>query len=306
MKSFVFGALGAIAALTVATPALAQAGCTRERLQEIADQYRASQADGRAIMHMRPMGEWVNYYENFELSSMAFGGVIASPQKVDWDRSFYDTVSCTVYVESIITDPAHPYVLASMIRGSGAIGSPIGTISGFDVIVSDHDDWLFNAEKTLYYAQREDWSEIPEAQRDTREVIRAAADAYLDLFKDKSVQVPWGTPCARLEGSAYTGKGQPDDSCAVGVPDNIDMAERRYVIDPVVGSVAVFLRMGPNKRPDAHVFRIESGKIRYVHTVTNCGEDENCGFGPFKDMLARNPNFYPNLDHVAVVTRPQK
>ena len=310
MKRFVIGALGTLAAAAIASPAAAQGGpgpgCTRERLMEIADQYRASQADGRAIMHMKPMGEWVNYYENFELSSMSFGGVIASPQKVDWDRSFYDTVSCTVYVESIITNPEHPYVLATMIRGSGAIGSPIGTISGFDVIVSDQDDWLFDAGKTLYYAQREDWSEIPEGRRNTRQELQAAADAYLDLFKDKSVQVPWGTPCARLEGSAYTGKGQPDDSCAVGVPENIEMAERRYVIDPVVGSVAVFLRMGPNRRPDAHVFRIEDGKLRYVHTVTNCGTDETCGFGPFKEMLASRPDFYPNLDHVAVVTRPQK
>lgn len=306
MKRFVIGAIGALAAAVVASPAVAQAGCSRERLKEIADQYRAAQASGRAIMHMKPMGEWVNYYENFELSSMTFGGVIASPQKVDWDRSFYDTVACQVYVESIITDPAHPYVLATIIRGTGSPGSPPGTVSGFDVIVSDQDDWLFDASKTLYYAQREDWSEIPEARRNTREELRAAADAYLDLFKDKSVQVPWGTPCARLEGSAYTGRGQPTDSCNVGVPENIEMAERRYVIDPVVGSVAVFLRMGPNKRPDAHVFRIEAGKIRYVHTVTNCGTDENCGFGPFKDMLARNPDMHPDLDHIAVVTSPQK
>jgi len=307
MNRFAIGALGALATMVLAGPAFAQgAGCSRERLIEIADQYRASQASGRAIMHLRPMGEWVNYYENFELSSMSFGGVIASPQKVDWDRSFYDTVACSVYVESIITNPEQPYVLASQIRGTGAIGSPIGTIGGMDVITSTTKDWLFDAEKTLYYAQREDWTDIPEAQRNTREQLRAAADAYLDLFKDKSVVVPWGTPCTRLEGSAYTGRGQPTDSCNVGVPDNIDMAERRYIIDPVVGAVAVFLKMGPNERADAHVFRIEDGKIRYIHTVTNCGTDENCGFGPFKDMLAQRPEFYPNLDHIPVVTRPQR
>ena len=307
MKRFVIGALGALAAVAVASPAFAQAAsCDRERLKIMADQYRAAQAAGSVIMNMRPMGEWVNYYENFELSSMTFGGVIASPQKVDWDRSFYDTVACRVYVESIITNPQHPYVLATMIRGTGSPGSPAGTVGGFDVIVSDQDDWLFDAGKTLYFAQREDWTDIPEAQRNTRQELQAAADAYLDLFKDKSTQVPWGTPCARLEGSAYTGKGQPTDSCNVGVPENIDMIERQYVIDPVVGAVAVFLKMGPNKRPDAHVFRVEDGKIRFVHTVTNCGTDENCGFGPFKDMLASRPDFYPNLDHVAVVTRPQK
>src|SRR6187399_3561745 len=173
MKSLVVGALGALAAITIATPALAQGtGCTRERLQEMADQYRAAQAAGSVIMNMRPMGEWVNYNENFELSSMTFGGVIASPHKVDWDRSFYDAVSCQVYVESIITDPAHPYVLATMIRGTGSPGSPPGTVSGFDVIVADKDDWLFNADKTLYYAQRQDWTDIPEAQRDSRQVLQ--------------------------------------------------------------------------------------------------------------------------------------
>ena len=306
MKRYVIGALGALAAATIASPAAAQATCTRERLKEIADMYRAAQASGNVIMNMRPMGEWVNYYENYELSSMTFGGVIASPQKVDWDRSFYDTQTCQVYIESIITNPERPIVLATIIRAVGSPGSPAGTIAAFDVITSEKDDWLFDASKTLYYAQREDWSEIPEDKRNTRQELQAAADAYLDLFKDKNVQVPWGTPCARLEGSAYTGRGQPTDSCNVGVPENVEMADRRYVIDPVVGAVAVFLRMGQNRRPDAHVFRIEEGKLRYVHTVTNCGEQVNCGFDPLPTMLERNPNFYPNLDHVPVVTRPQK
>ena len=295
MKRIVFGALGALAAATIASPAAAQAGCSRERLEEVAVQYRAAQADGRAIMHMRPMGEWVNYSENFELSSMTFGGVLSTPQKVDWDRAFYDTTTCQVYVESIITDPKHPYVLATIVNTRG------GTVNGFDVIVADEGDWLFNAEKTLYYAQREDWGVIPEDRRNTREEIKAAADAYLDLFKDKTVQVPWGTPCARLEGSVYTGKGTPEDTCNVGVPENIDMIDRRYVIDPVYGSVAVFLKMGPNQRPDAHVFRIEDGKIRFVHTVTNCKGDNNCGFGDFKEMIKNRPEMYPNLDHLPVV-----
>ena len=304
-------ALGALAMVVIGTPSAAQGApggqlCTRERLKQIADQYRAAQADGRPVMHMTPMGEWVNYYENYELSSMTFGGVIASPQKVDWDRSFYDTATCQVYVESVITNPAHPYVLATMIRGTGSPGSPPGTISGFDVIVTDKNDWLFDASKTLYYAHRQDWSEIPEARRNTRAELKAAADAYLDYFKDKTKAVPWGTPCTRLEGSAFMGKGLATDSCNVGVPQNIDMADRKYIIDPVVGAVAVFLKMGPNKRPDAHVFRIEDGKIRMIHTITNCGAQVNCGFDPLEKMIAARPDFYPKLDEVAVVTRPQR
>ena len=304
MKRTVFGVLGALSAIAVAGPAMAQGGgCPRERLVEIADQFRASQADGKAILHLKPMGEWVSYYENDELSSMTFGGLISTPQKVDWDRALLDTVNCSVYVESIITNPEHPYVAATIIAGRGAIGSPTGTIARLDAVVTDKDDWLFNAEKTLYYAQREDWGVIPEAERNTREELQAAADAYLDLFADKSVQVPWGTPCARLEGSAYTGKGQPTDSCNVGVPDNVQMADRRYVIDPDRGAVAVFLKMGQNERPDVHTFRVEDGKIRYIHTITNCGTDVNCGFDPLDKMVESNPGFWPNLDHVAVVSQ---
>jgi len=36
------------------------------------------------------------------------------------------------------------------------------------------------------------------------------------VFNDKNVKVPWGTPCARLEGGSYTGSGKPTDRCDVG------------------------------------------------------------------------------------------
>jgi len=100
-------------------------------------------------------------------------------------------------------------------------------------------------------------------------VIQAAADAYLDIFKDKTVKVPWGTPCDRLEGGSYTGTGSATDSCNVGIPNNIDLVNRRYVVDETLGTVDVFLAFGgATGRPDSHEFRIESGKIRYVHTLT--------------------------------------
>lgn len=131
-------------------------------------------------------------------------------------------------------------------------------------------DWLFNATGTYYWASKESWDTIPDAKRDTRAVIQAAADAYLNIFKDKSTVVPWGTPCDRLEGGSYTGTGKATDSCDVGIPNNLDLTNRRYVIDETVGAVDVFLAFGgASGRPDSHEFRIESGKIRYVHTLTN-------------------------------------
>lgn len=304
MKTMFLALGAACGALAIVTPAAAQqgGGCTRESLQYIADRYVMAQNEGMSLYV--PLGGWVNYNENFEMSSMTYGGVLAKKLKVDWSQALLDTTTCRIFSQLIVTDPADPYVIATMMNTSGGAPGANGSVSTFEVITSQPKDWLFDAAKTLYYAQRQDWGIIPEARRNTRAEIRAAADAYLDLFKDKNAVVPWGTPCARLEGSVYTGKGQPDDTCNVGVPENIDMTDRSYVIDEARGAVAVFLKMGPNKRPDAHVFRIEDGKIRFIRTTTNCGKDENCGFGPFKEMLAKNPGMHPNLDHVAVVKEP--
>ena len=42
-------------------------------------------------------------------------------------------------------------------------------------------------------------------KRDTRAVIQAVADAYLDNWGDPTIKVPHGTPCAGLQGRMYTG-----------------------------------------------------------------------------------------------------
>jgi hypothetical protein len=277
----------AAVAMIAASPAAAQAGCTREELDKTAgDWVRALEAGSPFEM---TFGEWVDYRENFKLGSMS--AFFTKPRKVDWHLTLLDTTTCRVSVQAIMTDPEHPMITATQITRSGFAGG-VGVINN---IVTDEGDWLFDANATLRYAKRENWAVIPEAQRATRAELIAAADAYLNLFKDKATPVPWGAPCNRLEGGVYTGKGQPDDSCNVGVPDNIDLVNRVYLVDETIGAVDVFLEFGANKRPDSHLFRVEDGKIRYVHTTTNCGTQDNCGFTPFKEMLKNNPAMQPDL-----------
>lgn len=125
--------------------------------------------------------------------------------------------------------------------------------------------------------QQEKWDPIPEDKRDSRAVIQAAGDAYMDMWNNATADqaVPWGTPCTRLEGSAYTGKGQPDDSCRPGIPSNHSQApntHRRYVVDVAMGSVSIFcVWEHMMMAADSHEFRLEGGKLRYVHTMTVCG-----------------------------------
>ena len=46
------------------------------------------------------------------------------------------------------------------------------------------------------------------------------------------------------------------------------MTNRRFVIDEEAGSVSVFLWFnGENGMADSHEFRVEGGKLRYVHAI---------------------------------------
>jgi hypothetical protein len=59
------------------------------------------------------------------------------------------------------------------------------------------------------------------------------------------------------------------------VPSGVNIANRRFVVDEVIGSVVAFCTFGaggPNGgsgSPDTHLFRVENGKLRYVHTLTH-------------------------------------
>lgn len=276
----------ACTALLATAPAFAQGfggPCDPAQLKTITDDYIKAQTTGDTTLI--PMGLWLDYNQNLEEGTMATG-VISQPQKIDFTRSIMDPQTCTSFTEVIITDPAHPYVLGAIINERG------GQLGGIDILVTDKaNGWLFNPAGTLKYDKAENWGPIPEAERDSRDTLIAAANAYLDYFNDKKVVVPWGSPCERLEGGLYTGKGEPgqslpDDSCNVGVPSGVKIVDRQYIVDPEIGAVTVVNHFGANAVPDSHTFRIEHGKIRYVHTITAC-KTANCGLKLTPEIQAK-------------------
>ncbi|KAI1097265.1 hypothetical protein F4804DRAFT_351887 [Jackrogersella minutella] len=254
MLRFSLAALGLLA-----TQAAAQ--CTREELIAATNSLLDAQTAGTPDT-VAPLADTVTYLESFKTADISTG-ILSHPLKIDFNRSLYDTTVCGTYTEIIVTDPSHPYVLGTQMRWEG------GKIANISTLVTDQGDWLFNATGTFYWASRENWDPIPEEEQDTREVIEAAADAYADLFDDKSVVVPWGHPCARLEGGAYTGTGSDSDSCNVGVPSGVKLVNRRKIIDPVVGAIDMFIDFATV--PDSHEFRVEKGQLRFVHTLTVMG-----------------------------------
>jgi hypothetical protein len=197
-------------------------------------------------------------------------GILKSALKIDFSRSLLDTEICETFTEVIVTDKGHPYVLG--VRSKVADRK----ISELETLVTDADDWLFNADNYLKYSSSEDWGVIPVKARDNRATLISAANAYFDVFDNNDVKVPWGTPCNRLEGGMRTGRGMPDDSCNVGVPTGMKLTNRHFISDPEIGAVVGFIRW-PSGVPDSHLFRVENGKLRFVHSLTVCTVP-NCGF----------------------------
>jgi len=245
----------------------AQVSCARGGLQRAVDLYIAAQTSGDTSA--LPLANGLGYWENMERIDIA-GGLIHTALKIDHHRSLLDTASCQTFTEVIVTDAEKPYVLGTRMRVNH------DKIAEIEIIWTTTGYWLFNADAYLQYSSTEDWSPIPAEARDSRDTLVAAANAYLDAFLEGKIdQVPWGFPCVRIEGGAYTGKGSPADSCEVGVPSGVNVANRRFVVDDVIGSVVVYCTFGaggPNGgsgSPDTHLFRVENGKLRYVHTLTH-------------------------------------
>jgi hypothetical protein len=181
-------------------------------------------------------------------------------------RSFLDSTRCRTFTEVIVTEGDHQYVVGTRLYVDA------GKIERIDSLVTDKGDWLFNANAYLHYSSAEDWSAPAAAERSTEAELVHGAMVYLDLFSDKVVERSWGTPCARLEGGAYSNRNNdPNATCAVGIPAGVLYINNRdYLVDEEMGVINVFCRFGNSETgmPDSHTFRMIDGKYRYVHTLS--------------------------------------
>ncbi len=249
------------AVLSAPAASFAQVACTRDGLQAATNLYLEAQSKGDTSG--LPLATGLAYIENMQVVDIKTG-VIQKPLKIDFHRTLIDPATCQTFTEVIVTDKTHPYLLGTRLRVNH------DKIAEIESMVTQQGDWLFNADNYYKWSPTEDWGVIPPDQRDTRDTLVAAANAYLDAFLEKKLDlVPWGYPCERTEGGIRTGKGLPTDSCTVGVPAGVNIVARRFIVDETIGAVVAFCNFGVGGLPDTHLFRVEHGKLRYVHTLTH-------------------------------------
>jgi hypothetical protein len=237
--------------------------CTRSSLQSAVESYLAAQKSGDPTK--MAFAEKAKYLENMN-EVEAGKGLWNTALPIAFSRSFLDDKRCRTFSEVIVTEGDHQYVIGTRLFVDN------GKVTAIDSLVSDKGDWLFNANAYLKYSRAEDWKAPPLEARVSGQELINAANSYLDLFSDKLVQTPWGRPCARLEGGAYTNRNnEPNATCEVGIPPGVlYIVNRDYVVDEEQGVINVYCRFGNSTTgmPDSHTFRLVNGKISNVHTIS--------------------------------------
>jgi len=238
-------------------------GCTRAGLQAAVDSYVAAQ--GAGSLSKMSLASKVKYVENMT-EIRKDQGLWNTPVPIAFYRSLLDVDSCRTFTEVIVTEGSQQYVLGTRLKVED------GKISEIDSMITKKGDWLFNADNYLKYSKAEDWRALNANERIDRQALINAGNAYFDHFSDKSIPVPFGTPCTRLEGGMYTARNfdDPKATCDIGFPvDKLPIVNRSYVVDVDMGTVNIFCRFGnPPGVPDSHTFRLVNGKLRYVHTLS--------------------------------------
>jgi len=261
MNKWMVGLLALSAVTAVADRA--SAACTRPMLQAAVDSYLAAQKAGdRSRMKFTDKARFRQDMNDIAADM----GLWNTPLAVDHVRSFYDVDRCRTFSELIIARSANQYVIGTRLMVDD------GRIVGIDSLVTEKGDWLFNANSYLQHSSTEDWHPLSPIERVSEQSLVNAGNEYLDLFSDKLSDPPWGIPCARLEGGAYTDrKSDPNANCKVGIPGGVlYIVNRDYVVDEEMGVVNIFCRFGNSQTgmADSPTFRLVNGKLRWVHTLS--------------------------------------
>jgi hypothetical protein len=246
---------------------LPMVSCQRGGLQQAVSLYLAAQAKGDTSG--LPLANGFGYQENMQMADIKTG-FLSKPLVIDKHMSLYDDQTCQTFTEIIVTNKETPYVAGVTLRVNH------DKIAEISVIWTTTGYWLFNADNYLKYSSEENWGPIPADRRNKRGELVSAANAYLDAFLEAKIDMtPWGYPCVRTEGGMTTSIGSDADTCESGMPAGVNIGNRRFVADEVTGSVVVWCTFGAGTpasgtgTADTHLFRVENGKLRYVHTLTN-------------------------------------
>ena len=232
------------------------AGCTRESLTAVIDQYFEA-----LVAHdpsQLPLAANVKFTENAELLEVG-DGLWQTASALTFHRNLLDTERCGSLTQAVLEEEGEGPIIFGV-----RLGLVEQQITEIETYIARSTEF-FQTPEGVPVMDGEEWESIldPE-ERSTREELNAAADAYFDFFADQSTPVPFASPCDRWENGFRTTRG---DCSNLGGAGGLRMTNRRYPVADVEAGIGVGFILFAGSLLDFHMFKVRNGEITQIQAV---------------------------------------
>ena len=208
-------------------------------------------------------------------------GLIKTAMKIDHQRSLLDTSTCQTFTEVIVSDKANPYALGTRLRVNH------GLIAEIEMMWTTTGYWGFNVDNYLKYTSSEDWGVNPRCQarhpRDAGSPPRTLT--WMRSSKGKWTWCRGVSPATAPRAACIPARElrmipvrlayRAASTSRTGTSSSMRRLEPWW---PSARS-APANATGGSGAPDTHLFRVENGKLRFVHTLTHLLQANGPGRG---------------------------
>ena len=225
------------------------------------DLYVAAQTKGDTAG--MPLATGLGYMENIAPADVN-KGLIKTAMKIDHHRSLLDPSTCQTFTEVIVTNKAKPYVLGTRLRVNR------DKIAEVEILWTTTGYWLFNADNYLKWSSGEVGHHSRRQARFARHT--GVRRQRLPRCVSRREEGPGAVGLSLQPDGRRRAHRQrlPDDSCQVGVPSGVNIANRRFVVDETIGSVVVFCTFGAGGPTAAAARRIRTCSAWRTGSCATC------------------------------------
>lgn len=254
-------AVGVAICLSALLSHTASAQCTRENLSSLIDDFLAAiSANDPARLSL---ADDVKYTENGRIMNPG-DGFWKTAGEVTFSRSAIDVEECGTLTQAVIEESGAE---APVVYGVRLRLNDNGDLKDIESYIARSTEFFHNPEG-VPEEDGDDWAALIEpSERQSREVMIAAADAYFDMFFDpQGTEVPFATPCNRWENGTRTTRGDCSNMGPAGV-GGMEMTHRRYPIVDLEAGIVVGFVLFADSLLDLHMFKMRDGLITQIQSV---------------------------------------
>jgi len=261
------GAGGAISGGAAGSGGAASTECTRSLLDGLLDSYFAALSAGDPST--LPLATNVKFTENAQTSQIGSTDFWKNAGETKYSQRALDTTACSAAAQAVIPEGTTDLPVGLRIKVVG------GKMTEIETIVVRPGDYTAsfavasNPAAIINIAPDIGWhTEVPQAQRATRQQLTSWVDKYFRAFPSGVCNVT--SACRRLENGGGNFSCGTGASCSASTPTTGgEFVPRVIVVDEVRGISAGFTIFDyqTTGHLDMHMIKMSGGQVHAVHAI---------------------------------------